>query len=382
MLRTDLPPITTQIISCVILNTADHNTTDFPGHDAVLNCSLLPIKHSTHFFFFSQNNAHTRNCAVWMDTQVTCCVRSSTGNLNFMDPKPINSKYVTFLNSGNVEVLLEMLIEVHKSNNYFQTAFKIIKTLWLLYLSHLLITMASTVNIIHLSLMRKLNYISSDSLGGTWKLGTASTTSHQEEQVLSIAWVVLEMGSSGTCPAASGSSERGLPSQCYIRACAHLYPSTGEFSWGCSVLKKKQLARTADTWVTLQYICTTIFFPSQELCFILVQRPDKEQLLSITQCVAPSAFYWANRNPIGQTVTVQLWCWVTWGTGREVNLFPCQHNVPAEFDYRKSSFAQHHWLTGRCWLHSAGLIQVHSSCKTLTQATKPSKVPRCWNAIL
>lgn len=156
MLRTDLPPITTQIISCVILNTADHNTTDFPGHDAVLNCSLLPIKHSTHFFFFSQNNAHTRNCAVWMDTQVTCCVRSSTGNLNFMDPKPINSKYVTFLNSGNVEVLLEMLIEVHKSNNYFQTAFIIIKTLWLLYLSHLLITMASTVNIIHLSLMRKI----------------------------------------------------------------------------------------------------------------------------------------------------------------------------------------------------------------------------------
>lgn len=238
MSRTDLPPITTQIISCVILNTADHNTTDFPGPDAVLNSSLLPIKHSTHFFFFSQNNAHTRNCAVWMDTQVTCCVRSSTGNLDFIDPKPINSKYVTFLNSGNVEVLLEMLIEVHKSNNYFQTAFKIIKTLWLLYLSHLLITMASTVNIIHLSLMRKLNYISSDSLGGTWKLGTASTTSHQQEQVLSIAWVVLEMGSSGTCPAASGSSERGLLSQCYIRACAHLYPHTGEFSWGCSVLKK------------------------------------------------------------------------------------------------------------------------------------------------
>lgn len=382
MLRTDLPPISTQIIGCVILNTADHNTTDFPGPDAVLNCSLLPIKHSTHFFFFSQNNAHTRNCAVWMDTQVTCCVRSSTGNLNFMDPKPINSKYVTFLNSGNVEVLLEMLIEVHKSNNYFQTAFIIIKTLWLLYLSHLLITMASTVNIIHLSLMRKIKlhiqwfprrhmkaryskyHLPPGRAGAQHSLGS------------------LRDGLLRHLPCCLRKQREGITVSVLHPCLCTLVPLYRRILLRLQCTEKKQLARTADTWVTLQYICTTIFFPSQELCFILVQRPDKEQLLSITQCVAPSAFYWANRNPIGQTVTVQLWCWVTWGTGGEVNLFPCQHNVPAEFDYRKSSFAQHHWLTDRCWLHSAGLIQVHSSCKTLTHATKPRKVPRCWNAIL
>lgn len=381
MSRTDLPPITTQIISCVILNTADHNTTDFPGPDAVLNSSLLPIKHSTHFFFFSQNNAHTRNCAVWMDTQVTCCVRSSTGNLNFMDPKPINSKYVTFLNSGNVEVLLEMLIEVHKSNNYFQTAFIIIKTLWLLYLSHLLITMASTVNIIHLSLMRKIKlhiqwfprrhmkaryskyHLPPGRAGAQHSLGS------------------LRDGLLRHLPCCLRKQREGITVSVLHPCLCTLVPPYRRILLRLQCTEKK-LARTADTWVTLQYKCTTIFFPSQELCFILVQRLDKEQLLSITQCVAPSAFYWANRNPIGQTVTVQLWCWVTWGTGREVNLFPCQHNVPAEFDYRKSSFAQHHWLTDRCWLHSAGLIQVHSSCKTLTHATKPRKVPRCWNAIL
>lgn len=289
MPRTALPPITTQIISCIILNTSDHNPRDSPGPEAILNSSLLSIKCSTCFFFFFQNNAYTRNCAVWMDTQVTCCVRSSTGNLDFIDPNPINSKYVTFLNTGNVEVLLDMLIEVYKrpqSNNYFQTAFIIVKTILLQYLSHLLLTMASTVNIIHLSLMRKLSYLCSDSLGGPWKLGTASTTSHQEEQVLSIAWVVLVMGSSCTCPAASGASERGLLSQCYIRACAHWYPCTGELSWVCIVPKKKKkrsqnCRHLSDSAVHMHYN----FFPfTRALLYISAEAGQRAAPLHHSVC--------------------------------------------------------------------------------------------------
>lgn len=66
------------------------------------------VKHPTHFFLplFFFNNACTRNRAVWMEAQVTCCVRSSTGNLDFVEQNSTNPKRVKLSNTSNVDVLL------------------------------------------------------------------------------------------------------------------------------------------------------------------------------------------------------------------------------------------------------------------------------------
>lgn len=58
-----------------------------------------------------------------MEAQVTCYVRGSTGNLDFVAQNSPNPKYAKFSNSSNVDVLLDVPTAAHKRDCSSATRF-------------------------------------------------------------------------------------------------------------------------------------------------------------------------------------------------------------------------------------------------------------------
>lgn len=100
----------------------------------------------------------------------------------------MNSKLIKFFNTSNVDILclLQYIKKLQLNNLLLQSL-----TIWLQYLSNPLTTSMSIVIISPLPPISKLRHIFHDSLGGVWMLGTVTSSSHQEDQVVSAVFVYL-----------------------------------------------------------------------------------------------------------------------------------------------------------------------------------------------